>query len=189
MIKKHLIAPIDQQKRIRYWCGDESRVGFKTEAGRLITLKGIKPIGIMQWKRDNFYLYGLVEPLTGEYFIWEFSHLNTVCFNIFLEKFSTTYAQDIHILQLDNGAFHFSQYLQVPENIILLFQPPHPPQVNPIERLWEEIKRNLSWESFVTLDELREFIRQRLDKLNASIVASITGWGFILDALFVSGLS
>jgi hypothetical protein len=41
----------------------------------------------MQWKRENFYLYGLVEPLTGEYFIWEFSHLNAAYFSVFLEKF------------------------------------------------------------------------------------------------------
>ncbi|WP_033364715.1 IS630 family transposase [Mastigocladopsis repens] len=174
---------------MRYWCGDETRVGLKTEPGRLITTKGVKPIGIMQWKRDNFYLYGLVEPLTGEHFIWEFSHLNTACFNIFLEKFSETYSQDIHILQLDNGAFHFSQHLKLPENIVLLFQPPHTPQVNPIERLWEEVKRHLTWESFSTLDELREFIWKRLEQLNTSIVASITGWDFILDALFVSGFS
>jgi hypothetical protein len=118
VIKKHVIAPIDKNRRIRYWCEDESRVGLKTEAGRLITIKGKKPIGIMQWKRENFYLYGLVEPLTGEYFIWEFSHLNAACFQRFLEKFSATYPQDIHIIQLDNGAFHFSKHLQIPENII-----------------------------------------------------------------------
>jgi putative transposase len=162
---------------------------LKTELGRLITLCGIKPIGIMQWKRENFYLYGLVEPLTGEYYIWEFSHLNTACFNIFLEQFAATYPDDIHILQLDNGAFHLSQTLQIPENIIFLFQPPHTPQVNPIERLWEEVKRNLSWECFSNLDELRTAIWQRLEQLNNLIVASVTGWGFILDALFVSGFS
>ena len=91
----------------------------------------------------------------------------------------------------------------MPKNIILLFQPPYTqttfwgevspqkltPQVNPIERLWQEIKRHLSWESFHTLDELRDFINQRLEKLNTSIVASITGWDFILDALFVSEIS
>lgn len=82
-----------------------------------------------------------------------------------------------------------SQYLKVPPNIILLFQPPHTPQVNPIERLWQEIKKNLSWECFESLDELRAVIRQRLDQLTTSIVASITGYGFILDALFVSGFS
>lgn len=157
----------------------------------------------MQWKRENFYLYGLVEPLTGEFYIWEFSHLNTACFNIFLEQFATTYPKDIHIIQLDNGASHLSQTLKIPENIIFLFQPPHTqatfwgedspqklaPQVNPIERLWEEVKRNLSWECFANLDELRTVIWQRLEELNTSIVANITGWGFILDALFVSGFS
>jgi putative transposase len=121
--------------------------------------------------------------------IWEFSHLNTDCFNIYLEKFAASYPDDIHILQLDNGAFHLSQYLKVPANIILLFQPAHTPQVNPIERLWQEIKKNLSWECFESLDELRAVIRQRLDQLTTSIVANITGYGFILDALFVSGFS
>lgn len=169
--------------------GLESRLGLKTVPGRVITLKGIKPIGTTQWRRENFYLYGLVEPLTGESFIWEFYHLNTDCFNRFLKQFATTYASDIHILQLDNGAFHLSQYLQTPENIIILLQPPHTPQVNPIERLWAEIKRNLSWECFQSLDELREVVRLWLEKLDASIVTSLTGWDFILDALFVSGFS
>ena len=70
-----------------------------------------------------------------------------------------------------------------------MFQPPHTPQVNPIERLWQEIKRHLSWECFADLDELREVVWQRLNKLNTSIVASITGWDFILDALFASNFS
>lgn len=95
-------------------------MGLKTEIGRLITLRGIKPIGIMQWKRENFYLYGLVEPLTEEYYIWEFSHLNTACFNIFLEQFATTYSEDIHIIQLDNGAFHLSQTQQNPRKYYFL---------------------------------------------------------------------
>jgi len=47
----------------------------------------------------------------------------------------------------------------------------------------------LSWECFDNLDELRAVIRQRLDQLTTSIVASVTGYGFILDALFVSGFS
>ncbi|WP_264299924.1 hypothetical protein [Nostoc sp. MG11] len=116
---------------------------MKTEAGRLITFKGVKPIGIMEWKRENFYLYGLVEPLTGEFFIWELSHLNTACFNIFLENFSANYAQDIHIIQLDNGAFHFSQHLQLPENIILLFQPPHTREVCRVDTLPGELHPKL----------------------------------------------
>jgi hypothetical protein len=47
---------------VRYWCQDESRLGLKTLTGKIITLQGIKPQGTMGWARDNFYLYGLVEP-------------------------------------------------------------------------------------------------------------------------------
>ncbi|WP_371641085.1 hypothetical protein [Tolypothrix sp. NIES-4075] len=73
--------------------------------------------------------------------------------------------------------------------MILLFQPPHTPEVNPIERLWKEIKKTLRWECFQTLDELREAVWKQLDQLSAYQVKSITGWDFILEALFVSGFS
>ncbi|MBD2512804.1 hypothetical protein H6G91_37455 [Nostoc muscorum FACHB-395] len=63
-----------------------------------------------------------------------------------------------------------------------MFQPSHTLQVNPIEGLWKEVKRHLDGENFGTSDELRQFIWKRLEKLNTSIVASITGWDFILDA-------
>jgi transposase len=189
LIQKYLIEAKDKTKKIRYWCGDESRLGLKTVEGRAITLKGVKPVGTTQFKRENFYLYGLVEPLTGESFIWEISHLNTECFQKFLEKFAAKYPEEIHVIQLDNGAFHLSNSLQVPENIILLFQPAYTPEVNPIERLWKEIKKNLSWECFENLDELREAVWKQIQKLDESIVFSVTGWGYILDALFVSGFS
>ncbi|MFH7024330.1 MAG: hypothetical protein ACHBN1_02745 [Heteroscytonema crispum UTEX LB 1556] len=56
-------------KTLPYLCQDESRFGLQTIPGRLITLKGRKPIGSTQWKRDNFYLYGVVKPLTGHHFL------------------------------------------------------------------------------------------------------------------------
>ncbi len=108
---------------------------------------------------------------------------------MFLEKFAASYPEELHIIQVDNGAFHFSNYLQIPENIILLFQPPYTPEVNPIERLWKEIKKTLKWECFQTLDELREAVWKQLDKLTVTHIKSIAGWDFILSALFVSGFS
>ena len=53
---------------VRYWCQDEARLGLKTITGRKITLTGIKPIGLVQWPRQSFYLYGLFEPASGESF-------------------------------------------------------------------------------------------------------------------------
>lgn len=66
----------------------------------------------------------IVEPKTGVHFFFEFSHLNTDCFQVFLNLISEQFKEDLLILQLDNGGFHKAKGLQVPANIILLFQPP-----------------------------------------------------------------
>ncbi len=73
----------------------------------------------------------------------------------------------------------------VPENIILLFQPPYCPELNPIEYLWQYLKADLRWASFKTLEELQIKVGQLLAELTPEIIASITGYSFILDALSV----
>lgn len=142
----------------------------------------------MQWQYKTFYLYGVVEPRSGESFFFEFCHLDTICFEKFLELFSQAYPEDLHIIQVDNGSFHSSLQLHLPDNIILLFQPSHSPQLNPIERLWEEIKEKLSWELFDNLEALRVAVENILAKLSQKVIASVTGWDFILEALSVSGI-
>lgn len=175
-------------KKIRYWCQDETRLGLKTIQHRKLTAFGVKPIGIGQWERQNYYLYGVVEPKTGNRFFYEFSHLDTECFQEFLRLFSQAYPEELHILQMDNGSFHKSQQLRVPENVVLLFQPSHCPELNPIERLWEYLKSFLSWQLFTNLDELRAKVRKILDSLTRQAIASLSEWGFILQALSVAGI-
>ncbi len=73
----------------------------------------------------------------------------------------------------------------MPDNVILLFQPPYCPELNPIERLWEYLKADLKWSSFKSLEQLQEKVEQLLAELTPEVVASITGYSFILDALSV----
>lgn len=113
---------------------------------------------------------------------------DTICFEKFLELFSEKYPRDLHIIQLDNGGFHNSLNLNIPENIILLFQPAYSPEVNPIERLWEYLKEQLKWQTFDNLENLRDAVQKSLGKLSKEIVASLTGWQFILEALSVAGI-
>ena len=86
---------------------------------------------------------------------------------------------------MDNGRFHTSKDLVVPDNIVLLFQPPYCPELNPIERLWEYLKADLKWSSFKTLAELQAKVDQLLMELTPEITASLSGYSFILDALSV----
>jgi transposase len=115
--------------------------------------------------------------------------LDTTCFQAFLELFSQTYPKDFHIIQLDNGTFHKADDLTVPNNIILLFQPSHCPELNPIERLWEYLKSFLGWQLFNNLDELRDKVRRILNSFTPEIIISLTGWNYILQALSVAGIS
>lgn len=173
---------------VRFFCGDETRLGLKTIQGRKITLRGIKPIGKVQWKFAATYIYGIVEPKTGQSFFFEFSHLNSDCFQIFLDLVSQHFAGELLIIQLDNGAFHKAKRLTVPANIILLFQPPHCPESNPIEQVWQYLKKRLRWQLLKSLDELRELMKKELEKMTAQVIASIAGRGYILEALSVAGI-
>jgi hypothetical protein len=57
---------------VRFFCEDETRIGLKTISGRKSTAKGIKPKGKVQWQFKATYLYGVVEPSTGESFFYRF---------------------------------------------------------------------------------------------------------------------
>ena len=84
---------------------------------------------------------------------------------------------------MDNGKFHLSSNLKILENILLIFQPPYSPELNPIERLWHYIKQELSWGIYDNLDALKEKVRTFLEELSTEKIASIAGWNYILSAL------
>lgn len=75
-----------------------------------------------------------------------------------------------------------------PENVAILFQPPYSPQVNPIERLWKAIKKEMKWELFDNLDELRDSLKKILDKLTVQHITSLTMWQFLVDGLSVANI-
>jgi hypothetical protein len=163
-------------------------MGLHTIQRIKLTGSGIKPRGKVQWDFTYMWLYGAVEPLTGSSFFYEFTHLDTVCFEKLWEVFASKYPADLHIIQVDNGGFHSSLNLSIPENVILLFQPAYSPEVNPIQRLWGYLKEQLKWLRLEQIEELRESVRKELKKLTKEIIASLTGWEFILDALSVAKL-
>lgn len=117
-----------EKLKICYWCQDKTRLGLRTITRKKLTLRGVKPIGKVQWQYKYYYVYGLVESKTGRSFFYEFSHFNTDCFQRYLEEFSLMYADETHIIQLYNAPCHTDRKLKVPENIVLLFQPSYCPK-------------------------------------------------------------
>ena len=71
-----------------------------------------------------------------------------------------------------------------PDNIIPVFQPPHSPELNPIERFWEFLKSFLQWENCHTIPQLQQKLTEKLLAITPEMIASLTSYNFILEALF-----
>jgi transposase len=168
---------------LRYFCQDESRWGLLTLNGRVITVAGVKPEGVYQWGRSTFWLYGLVEPLTGEHFFEQYDHLNGENFEHFIHQFAARYPDEVVVIQMDQASAHRAHEMDWPENIIPLFQPAYTPEVNPIERFWKHLKTPLQWETFKNLKSLRQRVQTVLAEMSEDVIRSVTGWEFITDAV------
>lgn len=171
---------------LRYLCQDETRLGRKTETARVITKRGVKPKAKVQWPREAFWLYGIVEPESGWVFTQEYAKLNSTHFQSFIDELSSNLGDTVAVLQLDGAPAHKAKALQWPENLIPVFQPPHCPEVNPIERMWQYLKRQWKGENFASLEDLRQRAQQALRQFSSEQVQSLTGYNFILEALLAA---
>ena len=79
---------------VRLFCQDESRFGLLPVIRRRISLPGIKPIAKVEEKYESVYLYGAVDPRTGDSFFLEFSDLTADCFQLFLDQFSEAFPDE-----------------------------------------------------------------------------------------------
>ena len=138
----------------------------------------------VKWGRENFWIYGAIEPKTGEYFLHEYPQLNADYFQEFLNWLSQQLGEDYAILQIDQAPAHLSSAIHWPENVIPLLQPPHSPELNPIERQCLFLKQPLKNEFFSDLQALRDRIQELFDQLTFEIVMSVSSYNFILEALF-----
>lgn len=92
--------------------------------------KGIRPSVPCHHIKEYRYVYGAVEPLTGESCFVVMPYCNTESMNVFLEELSNTFPKDKIILACDGAAWHKSGSLRIPENIELVFIPPYTPDLN-----------------------------------------------------------
>jgi len=173
-----MVKHFGQGCRLRYFCQDETRLGLKTMVGKRITVRGTKPIQLVQWPRENFWLYGAVEPSTGQHFFYSFSHLDAVCFEQFVHYFAAVFADTINLLHLDQAKAHVATTLTWPENVIPMFQPSHSPELNPMERVWQELKKLFKGLNFESLATFRQQVFEQVNAFTNSTLHRLTGWAY-----------
>lgn len=152
-----------------------------TRNGKGLTAKGVKPICVFQQVFKSLYLFGAFSPITGDHFELEMPLCNTETFQLFLNEFSMKSPDEFKIILLDNGAFHKSKRLVIPQNIALLFIPPYCPELNPAEKIWWKMKRAFSGKLHKSLDMVSDFITQQVHALTKENVIKTCSYQYLLD--------
>jgi hypothetical protein len=171
---------------VRVFCQDETRLGLHLPLHRRLTGYGVKPVQVIEPLYESYWLYAAVEPTTGEAFWWELPTLDAECFGIFLDKFGQAYAESLNIVLLDQAPAHVAQRVSVPDNVILVWLPAYSPELNPVERLWEDLKGRIDVVDTRlrrSLAALQEHVAGLVQRYSAAMIASLTGYAYLVEAI------
>lgn len=177
------VLPADNKRRVQVWAYDESRFGLHTIRRRRITACGIKPVCRTQHRFDNFWLYGAIAPKDGDAFFVGIPRMHADYMQIFLDMLAQAHPATLNVLLLDNSRCHKAAKLRIPANIVLLFQPPYCPEVNPAERVWQALKDALGWQCFASLEELQAEVVRLVTDYTAPTLQSLTAYPYIIHAI------
>ena len=168
---------------VKVFAQDETRLGLQPIRRRRITARGVQPVATGWQRFENFSLFGAVEPLTGDSFFLARPLLNSAMFQRWLDNFAQTFAASFNILVLDNGAFHTAKALRWPPNVAAVPCPPYSPELNPIERLWRDLKDQLADTLAQTLDDLSDSVCRLLQNYSQAALKSLTGFAYFVQAV------
>jgi DDE superfamily endonuclease len=171
---------------VRVFCQDESRLGLHLPLQRRLTGYGVKPLQVVAPLYEYYWLYAAVEPTTGDAFWWELPCLDADCFTVFLRQFGQHYAESLNIVLLDQAPAHVAQRVEVPENVVLMWLPAYNPELNPVERLWEDLKQRidvLDAQLRSSLTALQAHVAGIIQRYTAEAIASLTGYSYLLEAI------
>ncbi|WP_224006042.1 IS630 family transposase [Aureimonas sp. SA4125] len=149
-------AKLPKGTEIELWWADETRIGQKNKITRRWARRGTRPSAPQDQRTMWAYIFGAVCPQKGKGAGLVLPYCDTGAMNQHLAEISRAVDPGAHaVLILDRAGWHMTPKLVVPENITLLFLPPHAPELNPVENVWQFMRDNwLSNRIFIDYDDI-----------------------------------
>ncbi len=146
---------------------DEGRFGRISSCQRAWAPPGVRPLAPRQVVREYSYVFSAVAPAHGTLTSLILPRATTQMMNIFLEHVAQEYAGYFIVMQVDRAGWHQAKDVVVPENIRLLPQPAHSPELNPVEHIWDELReKHIHNRAFPSLDAVEEVLIVGLNQLD-----------------------
>jgi hypothetical protein len=169
---------------VRLFVQDEARFGLHEGiTRRFITAAGVKPHQLVLPRYEYTWLYGAAEPATGESFFYEMPALDSACFQCFLDEFSRAFPKNMNVLVIDGAPAHVARSLLIPDNVVLFRLPPYCPELNPMERVWQDLRNRLCIDLPAGLEALVCDVTRVVCEYTPSILASLTGYSYLKQAI------
>lgn len=157
------------------------RYGTRTSSGRRWTPSGHRPTCPVHLGYDFAYLYTALNPYNGDLFVWMLPSMKKESFKAFLEEFALHRDANDTILITDRAPNHRAKVLTPEMNIKLEYLPPYCPELNPVERFFEELRKELKDIVFLTIEQIEDRLEIILKKYweKPSLVTSIAKYPYV----------
>jgi transposase len=114
--------------------------------------------------------------------------MDSGCLQSFLKEISKAYSENHLLVVLDGAPSHRSEEIVCPERVELLRLPAYSPERDPVERWFQEFRRELSNRAFETVELVQEALGQALlpyweDTARLRRLTGFAWWVEAVDAL------
>jgi transposase len=165
---KELRKTHPEAEEVQLWAEDEARLGLKPVIGRVWAPVGKRPVARFKRGYKWTYLYGFVQPESGEVYWLILPTVNVELFSIALKEFAREVGagKDKRVLLVvDRAGWHTGGEVEVPEGIHLEFLPSGSPELQPAERLWTLTNEAVANGIFEEIEEIEEALMERCEQL------------------------
>lgn len=132
-----------REKPLEVWFQDEARVGQKGTLTRVWARIGSRPRGARDSRYEWAYIFGAVCPRRAIGAALVMPYANSEAMHLHLREISRSVVPGAHaVLVLDGAGWHTSPAVEVPDNITLVPLPAYAPELNPVENVWEYLRKN-----------------------------------------------
>ena len=144
--------------------------------------RGERAVINQQQAFSNSYLFSAISPATGKDFhLMGLSDMNVKTEYIFLTELKKQHPNENVVVVIDNAPCHRPIVLHTIPGMVLIYLPPYSPELNPVERYFEELRRSTANEIFTSMKDLEERIAEAINLWTPEKLKQLCGYEWILE--------
>jgi transposase len=164
------------------------RCGTRSECKRRYRQRGKRPACKIKLGYEYCYLYAALCPLEGHLISLILPDMTSESFEAFIDFFreqtAAKYGKQHQVLLIADGAGSHQPDVVAGSNITLQKLPAACPELNPVERFFEELRKELSNQIFDTIEAVEDKLCQILQKyyLDNQTIVSLCNFPYLSTA-------